>query len=139
MKRTVSHLVFFLVLWKRESFMYPLLLFTNPLWQFLVRSGLNGPKLSFTESLVRLKIRWWQLLFRESFTNPRCSLLICDVIYQSAGVNYCSAEKIKMLKTDPKKANYEEKNVRFTIPLISYIYLLYSAFLIKSVPKNFDA
>ena len=38
-----------------------------------------------------------------SSTNPRCSLQIRGVIYQSAGVNYWSEEKIKMLETYPKK------------------------------------
>ena len=31
------------------------------------------------------------------------SFIIRSVIYQTVGVNYWSAEKIKMFKTDPKK------------------------------------
>ena len=39
----------------------------------------------------------------DTITGPRCRLLIRDVVYKSAGVNYWSEEKIKMLETYPKK------------------------------------
>jgi len=76
-----------------------------------------------------------------SSTNQRRSLLIRGVICQSAGVNYWSAEKIKMPKTDPKKVPsqkfvfartsryndptfYEKKNSHFTIPLKAFTFTL---------------
>ena len=102
-------------------------------------AGINRSKLSFTESLVSFTNPL------VSSTNPRCSLLIRGVIYQSAGVNYWSAEKNKMLKTDPKRTQANiyfcpyiwvqwpnflwKKNYLFTIPLRSdgfWRYLFYS-------------
>ena len=57
---------------------------------YWIAGGVYWSAVSFTNPLVTI-------------TGPRCRLLIRDVIYKSAGVNYWSAEKIQMLKTDPKK------------------------------------
>ena len=72
-------------------------------------AGINGSKLSFTESAGGV---YWFAVFTNPLgtnTGPRCCLLMCDVvyksavkIYQSAGVNNWSAEKnYILLKTDP--------------------------------------
>ena len=123
-------------------FMNPLLYLYHPLWQFLVRgtllssdvflinavfcghniAGINGSKLSFTESLVaftdqrcRLQIHLFNYLSAMLSTNPRCSLQIRGLIYQSAGVKYWSAEKIKCSKQTQNRS--QAKNMFFLVHL----------------------
>ena len=105
--------------------MNPLLSFTNPLWQFQICSGIywhniagiNGPKVSFTESLLVFNDQQWQPLIRDvlcqstgdNYCSPM-SLPIGGVIYQSAAVNYWSAKRRKKLQIQTKKKSQAKKN-----------------------------
>ena len=124
----MSHF-FFLLLWNSEflyesavvslsirydSFWYAVHLLSSDV--FLINAvfcghniaGINGSKVSFTESLVlftdqqcHLQIRLLQLLVRDA----QCSLQICGVIYQSPGVKYWFAEKNLNAQNRTKKGS----------------------------------
>ena len=105
-------------------------------------AGINGSKMSYW---IASGVYWSAVLFTNplvTITGPLYSLQIRGVIYQTAGVRYWSAEKIKMLKTNPKKKKknpgssrynaltFYEKKSHFTIPL-SMFFPLYSSYLLQ--------
>ena len=127
----MSH--FFLTIMKqRISLWIRCCIFSNPLWQFLVRGTFTEQRCLLinavfcghnilraqTDQYCLLLNRCWRLLISGVVyksagynkwsamfsTNPRCRLQIRCVIYQSAGVNYWSAEKYLTAQNRPKKS-----------------------------------